>query len=182
MPQEESSRGKVVVEDERLDEGSTVTVFLPESDNEIPLSPEEEAKLNQALKEADEGDFIEADADPFTVCIVSTPVAARGLRSPRCRIEWARWQTLWSRLWTSLEKRVLKADVIRNRCHRSESARSAKPGEHRARHDVVLHGRRPRRGVSLRADGRRSDGSVGVFGGPHGIRAGRRRERVRSRV
>ena len=90
-----------VVEDERLDEGSTVTVFLPESDNEIPLSPEEEAKLNQALKEADEGDFIEADADPFTVCIVSTPVAARGLRSPRCRIGWARWQTLWSRLWTS---------------------------------------------------------------------------------
>ncbi len=55
--------GKVVVEDERLDEGSTVTVFLPESDNEIPQSPEEEAKLNQALKEADEGDFIEADAE-----------------------------------------------------------------------------------------------------------------------
>ena len=35
--------GKVVVEDERLDEGSTVTVFVPESDDEIQLSPEEEA-------------------------------------------------------------------------------------------------------------------------------------------
>ena len=57
--------GKVVVEDERLDEGATVTVFLPESDDEIELSPEEEAKIEQALKEADEGDFIEADVEQF---------------------------------------------------------------------------------------------------------------------
>ena len=57
--------GKVVVEGERLDEGSTVTVFLPETDDEIQLSPEEEAKLAQALKEADERDFIEADAEQF---------------------------------------------------------------------------------------------------------------------
>ena len=54
-----------VVEDERLDEGATVTVFLPESDDEIELSPEEEAKIEQALKEADEGDFIEADVEQF---------------------------------------------------------------------------------------------------------------------
>ena len=57
--------GKVVVEDERLDEGATVTVFLPESDDEIELSPEEEAKIEQALKEADEGDFIEVDVEQF---------------------------------------------------------------------------------------------------------------------
>ena len=57
--------GKVVVEDERLDEGATVTVFLPESDDEIELSPEEEAKIEQALKQADEGDFIEADVEQF---------------------------------------------------------------------------------------------------------------------
>ena len=57
--------GKVIVEDERLDEGSTVTVFLPESDDEIQLSPKEEAKLEQALEEAAEGDFIEADAEQF---------------------------------------------------------------------------------------------------------------------
>ena len=57
--------GKVVVEGEQLDEGSTVTVFLPESDEEILLSAEEEAKLEQALKEADDGDFIEADAEQF---------------------------------------------------------------------------------------------------------------------
>ena len=57
--------GKVVVEGELLDEGSTVTVFLPEPDEEIVLRPEEEAKLEQALKEADEGNFIEADAEQF---------------------------------------------------------------------------------------------------------------------
>ena len=57
--------GKVVVDDERLYEGATVTVFLPESDDEIELSPEEEAKIEQALKEADEGDFIEADVEQF---------------------------------------------------------------------------------------------------------------------
>ena len=57
--------GKVVVEGERLDEGSAVTVFLPETDDEIQLSSEEEAKLEQALKEADEGDFIEAGAEQF---------------------------------------------------------------------------------------------------------------------
>ena len=36
-----------------------VTVFLPETDDEVQLSPEEEAKLEKALKEADQGDFIE---------------------------------------------------------------------------------------------------------------------------
>lgn len=58
--------GKVVVEGETLDEGSTVTVFIPESDKEaVELSPEEQAELERALKEADEGDFIEADAEEF---------------------------------------------------------------------------------------------------------------------
>ena len=40
-------------------------MFLPESDDEIELSPEEETKIEQALKEADEGDFIEADVEQF---------------------------------------------------------------------------------------------------------------------
>jgi hypothetical protein len=57
--------GKVVVEGEPLVEGSTVTVFLPESDEEIELSPDEESRLAQAIQEADEGDFIEEDPERF---------------------------------------------------------------------------------------------------------------------
>ena len=57
--------GKVVVEGEPLVEGSTVTVFLPESDEEIELSPDEESRLAQAIQRADEGDFIEEDPERF---------------------------------------------------------------------------------------------------------------------
>ncbi len=57
--------GKVVVEGEPLVEGSTVTVFLPEPDEEIDLTPVEESRLAQAVREADEGDFIEEDAERF---------------------------------------------------------------------------------------------------------------------
>jgi len=57
--------GKVVVEGEPLVEGSTVTVFLPEPDEEIELTSEEESRLAQAVREADEGDFIEEDAERF---------------------------------------------------------------------------------------------------------------------
>ena len=56
--------GKVVVEGEPLVEGSTVTVFLPEPDEEIELTVEE-SRLAQAVREADEGDFIEEDAERF---------------------------------------------------------------------------------------------------------------------
>jgi hypothetical protein len=57
--------GKVVVDGEPLVEGSTVTVFLPEPGEEIELTPEEESRLAQAVREADEGDFIEGDAEQF---------------------------------------------------------------------------------------------------------------------
>ena len=57
--------GKVVVEGESLIEGSTVTVFLPEPDEEIELTPDEESRLAQAVREADEGDFLEEDAEQF---------------------------------------------------------------------------------------------------------------------
>ena len=57
--------GIVVVEGEPLVEGSTVTVFLPESDEELELSPDEESRLAQAIQEADEGDFIEEDPERF---------------------------------------------------------------------------------------------------------------------
>jgi hypothetical protein len=57
--------GKVVVEGEPLAEGSTVTVLLPESDEEIRLTREEEARLEQAIREADKGDFVDGDAEEF---------------------------------------------------------------------------------------------------------------------
>jgi hypothetical protein len=57
--------GKVVVEGEPLVEGSTVTVFLPESSEEVELTPEEESQLAQAVREADDGDFLEEDAEQF---------------------------------------------------------------------------------------------------------------------
>jgi len=57
--------GKVVVEGESLVEGSTVTVFLPEPDEEIELTPDEESRLAHAVREADEGDFLEEDGEQF---------------------------------------------------------------------------------------------------------------------
>ncbi len=57
--------GKVVVEGEPLVEGSTVTVILPEPGEEVDLTAEEESRLAQAVREADEGDFLEEDAEQF---------------------------------------------------------------------------------------------------------------------
>ena len=57
--------GKVVVEGEPLVEGSTVTVFLPEADEPIELMPDEELRLAQAIREADDGDFIEEEPERF---------------------------------------------------------------------------------------------------------------------
>ena len=57
--------GKVVVEGEPLVEGSTVTVFLPEPDEPIALTPDEESRLAQAIREADDGDLIEEDPERF---------------------------------------------------------------------------------------------------------------------
>jgi hypothetical protein len=53
------------VEGEPLLEGSTVTVFLHEPGEKIELTPEEESRLALAVREADQGDFLEADAEQF---------------------------------------------------------------------------------------------------------------------
>lgn len=53
--------GKVVVEGMKLPEGSTVTVITPESDDEVRLTPEEEADLVEAIAEADRGETISAE-------------------------------------------------------------------------------------------------------------------------
>ena len=53
--------GKVVVEGDPLEEGSTVTVLAPEDDDDFELTAEQEAILLKAIEEADQGDFIEGD-------------------------------------------------------------------------------------------------------------------------
>jgi hypothetical protein len=52
--------GKVVVEGEPLEEGTTVTVLARESDESFDLSPEDEARLLESLAEAERGEMIEA--------------------------------------------------------------------------------------------------------------------------
>ena len=53
--------GKVIVEGLDLAEGETVTVLTQESEQEVHLSPEEEAELLQAIAEADRGETISAE-------------------------------------------------------------------------------------------------------------------------
>jgi len=52
--------GKVVVEGEPLEEGSTVTVIAPENNETFELSPEEEERLLASLAEAASGQTISA--------------------------------------------------------------------------------------------------------------------------
>ncbi|MBA2593119.1 MAG: hypothetical protein M3495_17075 [Pseudomonadota bacterium] len=53
--------GKVVVEGLELAEGETVTILTQEADEEVYLSPEEEAELLEAIAEADRGETISAE-------------------------------------------------------------------------------------------------------------------------
>lgn len=53
--------GKVVVEDVELPEGSTVTILTQELEEEVVLSPEDEAELLEAIAEADRGETISAE-------------------------------------------------------------------------------------------------------------------------
>lgn len=53
--------GKIVVEGEPFEEGMTVTILAPESDEAVQLSPEEETALLEALAEADAGDFVDGE-------------------------------------------------------------------------------------------------------------------------
>ena len=53
--------GKIVVEGEPLEEGSTVTVLAQEGDEDFELTAEQEALLLKAIEEADQGDFIDGD-------------------------------------------------------------------------------------------------------------------------
>jgi len=53
--------GKVIVEGLDLAEGETVTVLTHESEQEVHLSPEDEAELLEAIAEADRGETIFAE-------------------------------------------------------------------------------------------------------------------------
>ena len=50
--------GRIVVEGEPLEEGSTVTVLAPERDEAFILDAQAEASLLAAIAEADRGDVI----------------------------------------------------------------------------------------------------------------------------
>jgi hypothetical protein len=50
--------GRIVIEGEPLEEGSTVTVLAPEQDEAFELNAEAEAALLAAIAEADRGEVI----------------------------------------------------------------------------------------------------------------------------
>jgi hypothetical protein len=52
--------GKVVVEDETLPEGATVTVLAPDGSEEFELSSTDEEALLEAIDQADRGDVLAA--------------------------------------------------------------------------------------------------------------------------
>jgi len=52
--------GKVVVDDETLPEGATVTVLAPDDSEGFELSSDDEAALLEAIDQADRGDTIKA--------------------------------------------------------------------------------------------------------------------------
>lgn len=53
--------GRIVVEGEPLEEGSTVTVLAPERDETFELDSQAEASLLAAIAEADQGQTITAE-------------------------------------------------------------------------------------------------------------------------
>ena len=50
--------GKIIVEDDVLPEGATVTVVAPEDSEEFELGPADEAALHEAIEQADDGDVV----------------------------------------------------------------------------------------------------------------------------
>ena len=45
-----------------LEEGVTVTILVPEPDETFELTPDEEAALEESLKQAAQGQFVDAEA------------------------------------------------------------------------------------------------------------------------
>ena len=55
-------RGKLELDGDSLEEGATVTVLVPESDETFTLTPDEEVALEESLKQAARGEFVDAGA------------------------------------------------------------------------------------------------------------------------
>ena len=53
--------GTIVVEGEKLEEGTKVTVLTKEDDETFQLSPQDEAELLMALDQANRGDVVSGD-------------------------------------------------------------------------------------------------------------------------
>ena len=53
--------GTIVVEGEKLEEGTKVTVLANEDDETFQLSPQDEAELLVAIDQANRGDFVSGD-------------------------------------------------------------------------------------------------------------------------
>jgi hypothetical protein len=54
--------GKLELDGDSLEEGSTVTVLVPEPDETFELTPDEETALEESLKQAAAGQFVDADS------------------------------------------------------------------------------------------------------------------------
>ena len=52
--------GRIEIDDERLAEGTTVTILVPENGEVFEATPDEEARLLTAIAEAESGNVIEA--------------------------------------------------------------------------------------------------------------------------
>jgi hypothetical protein len=52
--------GRIEIDDERLPEGTTVTILAPENGEVFEATPDEEARLLAAIAEAESGNAIEA--------------------------------------------------------------------------------------------------------------------------
>ena len=52
--------GQIEIDDERLAEGTTVTILAPENGEVFEATPDEEARLLTAIAEAESGNVIEA--------------------------------------------------------------------------------------------------------------------------
>jgi len=52
--------GRIEIDDERLPEGTTVTILAPENGEVFEATPDEEARLLTAIAEAESGNVVEA--------------------------------------------------------------------------------------------------------------------------
>jgi hypothetical protein len=55
-------QGKLELEGDALEEGAIVTVLVPEPDETFEFTPEEELALEESLKQAAQGQFVDAEA------------------------------------------------------------------------------------------------------------------------